>query len=200
MTQRLAGVREAFRPCTASAPIGSSVWRTVEPDGAPRPPQKPARFTLQAARLFANKRYTDSGAVHDDRGLKHRADKNTRPVPIPPALVKILREHIEEFGVAGDGRLFVTSKGGLYTNSVISRVWKSVRKQAFTPEQVVSSLAARKTGCAGRAPGGTSWCLSLRSGFSSRRHFGSPDLIARSRPAKWCMGQPSRDPFLQVKR
>ncbi|GGL19203.1 integrase [Sphaerisporangium melleum] len=99
-------------------------------------------LTLETARPFANKRYTDSGAAHDDRGLKHRADKDTRPVPIPPALVKILREHIADFGVAGDGRLFATSKGGLYTNSAISRVWKSARKQAFTPEQVVSSLAA----------------------------------------------------------
>ncbi|MEV6986862.1 tyrosine-type recombinase/integrase [Sphaerisporangium sp. NPDC051017] len=99
-------------------------------------------LTLESARPFANKRYTDSGAAHDDRGLKHRADKDTRLVPIPPALVKILREHIQEFGVAGDGRLFATSKGGLYTNSAISRVWKSVRKQAFTPEQVASSLAA----------------------------------------------------------
>ncbi|MEV7970030.1 hypothetical protein AB0O34_29195 [Sphaerisporangium sp. NPDC088356] len=97
---------------------------------------------METARPFANKRYTDSGAAHDSRGLKHRADKDTRLVPIPPALVKILREHIEEFGVAGDGRLFATSKGGLYTNSAISRVWKSIRKQAFTPEQVASSLAA----------------------------------------------------------
>ncbi|MEU9891674.1 tyrosine-type recombinase/integrase [Sphaerisporangium sp. NPDC051011] len=99
-------------------------------------------LTLETARPFANKRYTDSGAAHDSRGLKHRADKDTRPVPIPPALVKILREHIAEFGVAGDGRLFATSKGGLYTNSAISRVWKWVRELAFTPEQVASRLVA----------------------------------------------------------
>jgi integrase len=97
---------------------------------------------LEKARPFANKRYTDSGEAHDDRGLKHRAEKDTRRVPIPPALVTILREHIEEFGVAKDGRLFATSKGGLYTNSAISRVWKEIRKLAFTPEQVASPLAA----------------------------------------------------------
>ncbi|MET8146669.1 hypothetical protein ABZU32_40740 [Sphaerisporangium sp. NPDC005288] len=44
-------------------------------------------LALETARPFANKRYIDSGAAHDDRGLKHRTDKDTRPVPIPPALV-----------------------------------------------------------------------------------------------------------------
>jgi integrase len=31
------------------------------------------------------KRYTDSGQLHDDKGLKHRPDDEVRPVPIPPA-------------------------------------------------------------------------------------------------------------------
>ncbi|MET8139947.1 hypothetical protein ABZU32_06510 [Sphaerisporangium sp. NPDC005288] len=43
-------------------------------------------------------------------------------MPIPPALVAILREHIDKYGLADDGRLFATSKGGLYTASAISRV------------------------------------------------------------------------------
>ena len=34
-----------------------------------------------------------------------------RVVPIPPVLVKILREHIAEFGTAEDGRLFQTERG-----------------------------------------------------------------------------------------
>ncbi|TQS21390.1 MULTISPECIES: tyrosine-type recombinase/integrase [unclassified Microbispora] len=110
------------------------------------PEEEWGMLTLEKARPFANKRYTDSGEAHDDRGLKHRAEKDTRPVPIPPALVKILREHIEKFGVTKDGRLFATSKGGLYTNSAISRVWKEVRKLAFTPEQVASPLAATPYG------------------------------------------------------
>ncbi|MGW2143531.1 hypothetical protein ACWCOT_04410 [Nonomuraea bangladeshensis] len=46
------------------------------------------------------KRYTDSGERHDERGLKHRAVKTTRIVPIPPELVSILREPIEQHGVA----------------------------------------------------------------------------------------------------
>jgi integrase len=37
------------------------------------------------------KRYTDSGQLHDDKGLKHRPDDEVRPVLIPPELVAILR-------------------------------------------------------------------------------------------------------------
>ncbi|MEU8269129.1 hypothetical protein AB0B89_18415 [Sphaerisporangium sp. NPDC049002] len=76
--------------------------------------------------------YTDSGEAHDDRGLKHRPEKDTRPVPIPPALVTILRERIEKYGLADDGRLSATSKGGLYTALAISRFWKEVRALAAT--------------------------------------------------------------------
>jgi integrase len=71
------------------------------------------------------------------------AEKDTRRVPIPPALVKILREHIEEFGVAKDGRLFRTAKGRPYTASAISRIWQEARTIGFAPEQAASRLAAR---------------------------------------------------------
>ena len=37
--------------------------------------------------------WTDSGKPHDERHLKHRARKTTRPVPIPPELVTLLRAH-----------------------------------------------------------------------------------------------------------
>ncbi len=40
--------------------------------------------------------WTDSGKPHDERHLKHRARKTTRPVPIPPELVTLLRAHIKD--------------------------------------------------------------------------------------------------------
>ncbi|MFB7931871.1 hypothetical protein ACFC4C_22500 [Streptomyces sp. NPDC056039] len=49
--------------------------------------------------------WTDTGESFDTRGLKRRARKATRPVPIPPILVRLVREHIKEFGTAEDGRL-----------------------------------------------------------------------------------------------
>lgn len=52
-------------------------------------------LTLEKIRPESNKRYTDSGESHDERGLKHRDVRETRLVPIPPEQVEILRRHIE---------------------------------------------------------------------------------------------------------
>ncbi|MEV4526074.1 site-specific integrase [Streptosporangium sp. NPDC049304] len=101
------------------------------------------RLILAKSKPQTNKKWTDSGDAHDDRGLKHRAEDEGRPVPIPPELVAILREHIEEFGVHEDGRLFRTSRGGVISIGTYCEVWKAARAFALTPEQQVSPLAAR---------------------------------------------------------
>ncbi|MGI5493218.1 tyrosine-type recombinase/integrase [Microtetraspora malaysiensis] len=101
------------------------------------------RLVLAKSKPQANKRWTDSGEAHDDRGLKHRAVDEGRPVPIPPELVTILREHIEEFGAHDDGRLFRTSRGGVISIGTYCEAWQKARVLALTPEQVVSPLAAR---------------------------------------------------------
>ncbi|MFI7618259.1 tyrosine-type recombinase/integrase [Nonomuraea terrae] len=100
-------------------------------------------IVLEKARPQATKRWTNSGETHESRSLKHRADKETREIPIPPALVAMLREHIAEYGTAKDGRIFATSTGGTYSSSAHSYVWQEARKLALTPEQAASSLAAR---------------------------------------------------------
>jgi integrase len=100
-------------------------------------------LTLEKTKPQSNKRFTDSGKTHDDRGLKHRHEKVTRPVPIPPELVAILRAHIDRYGVGEDGRLFRTRTGGLISGSAYAKVWKEARTYALTPEQVASPLAAR---------------------------------------------------------
>jgi len=62
-------------------------------------------------------------------------------VPIPPELVTILREHIEESGTAQDGRPFRTVTGGMIFDT--THTWAIARTLALTPEQVASPLAAR---------------------------------------------------------
>jgi integrase len=99
------------------------------------------RLTLEQTRPEAGKQWTDSGEVHDDRGLKHRAERETRLIPIPPELVAILMAHIETHGTALDGRLFRTSRGRPFSASAINGVWAHVRTLAFTPVQVLSPLA-----------------------------------------------------------
>jgi integrase len=100
-------------------------------------------LTLWETRPTAGSRWTDSGEVHDRRGLKRRAARDVRIVPIPPALVEILRGHIDRFGLADDGRLFRSPGGGVVGSSTYARVWTLARSLALTPAQVASPLATR---------------------------------------------------------
>lgn len=100
-------------------------------------------LALQESRPDAGKRWTDSGEVHDRRGLKHRAAQARRFVPIPPMLVRILRGHLDRYGTGPDGRLFRSPKGGVVGSSTYNAVWEEARTYAFTPQQVASPLAGR---------------------------------------------------------
>ena len=99
-------------------------------------------LNLAASRPETNRRWTDTGTTHEQRGLKHRPTTATRRVPIPPELVTILRNHLHEFGTATDGRLFHTRRGGVLT-SAYTDIWAAARTLAFTPDQVLSPLANR---------------------------------------------------------
>ncbi|SEN11907.1 tyrosine-type recombinase/integrase [Nonomuraea pusilla] len=100
-------------------------------------------LTLEVTRPSSGKQWTDSGTVHDERGLKQREEREVRPVPIPPELVRILRAHLQEFGVAPDGRLFRNERGGILGASTYARAWEEARRLALTPQQVASPLAGR---------------------------------------------------------
>ncbi|GAA3335468.1 site-specific integrase [Amorphoplanes nipponensis] len=101
------------------------------------------RITLAETAPRSGTAWTDDGQAHERRGLKHRARKDTRPVPIPPQLVALLHKHIKDYDTAPDGRLFRGLHGGPLSESVYDRWWKLARKQAFTPPQVASPLARR---------------------------------------------------------
>lgn len=96
---------------------------------------------LHKATPYAGRRWTDNGELHDDKALKARADGETRSVPIPPVLVRILRAHIAEFGVGEDGRIFRTERGAPVTPFAYQKVWKQARPFALPPNRVGSSLA-----------------------------------------------------------
>ena len=98
---------------------------------------------LGESRPAAGKRWTDSGEVHDRRGLKHRGRKEVRPVPIPPVLVGALRDHLDRYGTGPDGRLFRSPGGGVVSSSTYFRVWEEARRYALPPTQVASPLAGR---------------------------------------------------------
>jgi integrase len=98
---------------------------------------------LNRTRPSVGKQWTDSGETHDDRGLKNRPAEEVRLVPVPPQLVTILRQHLDTFGTAEDGRLFTNERGGVVGSSTYYRVWQEARALALPPAAVASPLAAR---------------------------------------------------------
>ncbi|MFF0482709.1 tyrosine-type recombinase/integrase [Streptomyces sp. NPDC004435] len=97
--------------------------------------------TLHRTRPTVGKKWTKTGEVHDDRGLKNRAPEDVRVVPLPPVLVWMLLDGIETFGVADDGRLFFNERGGVVGSSTYGRVWSEAREFGLPPELVASPLA-----------------------------------------------------------
>jgi integrase len=91
----------------------------------------------------AGRPWTDEGTARQERGLQHRADNETRTIPIPPVLVRRLRAHIKRFGTTPDGRIFQTARGGILQDSGYNEVWTEARKQALTPAQYRSPLGRR---------------------------------------------------------
>jgi integrase len=87
--------------------------------------------------------WTDTGSPRQRRGLKHRGQGETRTVPIPSKLVRLLREHIDRYGVGVDGRVFRGARGGDFPDTEYGKVWRMAREKALTPEQQASPLARR---------------------------------------------------------
>ncbi|MFE6494844.1 hypothetical protein [Streptomyces sp. NPDC057748] len=69
------------------------------------------------------------------------ASKATRPVPIPPVLVRLVREHHKEFGTADDGRLFRAAQGGHLLSKGYGKIWKAARRAVLTEAEAASPLA-----------------------------------------------------------
>ncbi len=89
------------------------------------------------------KNWTDTGAVHEERGLKGRAADDTRVVPGYPSLTRILREHIKAESLKPRDLLFQGEGGDLLAGFVIRRAWRSARAAALTPDEFGSPLGKR---------------------------------------------------------
>ena len=98
------GGRDAPREPTASSPAAAGAASTWPP-----PPPAPASD------------WTDDGTARQARGLKHRAQHETRSIPIPPVLVQILRAHLKRYGTTPDGRIFRTARGGHHPGQRLQR-------------------------------------------------------------------------------
>lgn len=84
--------------------------------------------------------WTDNGKPRERRALKHRADGDTRHVPIHPELAALLREHLEQFGTGPHGRLFTGPRGGIITDRAYLKVFHEARTRALTAKEASSPL------------------------------------------------------------
>ncbi|PXY32105.1 tyrosine-type recombinase/integrase [Prauserella muralis] len=99
---------------------------------------------LERARAEVSAEWTDSGEASEEGPLKHRELDEGRKVPCPPALTRMLHQHLARFGTAPDGRLFRGARdGGRIGSSVYGRVWAAARERAFTAEVAAGPLAKR---------------------------------------------------------
>lgn len=92
---------------------------------------------------YANAAWTDDGQTSPRKSLKHRAQGQSRTVPVCPELLVYLKEHIKTFGTAPDGRLFFRLDGGAIRHSTYAKIWSKTRQAVLTPEQFASPLAKR---------------------------------------------------------
>ncbi|MBT2367154.1 site-specific integrase [Streptomyces sp. ISL-10] len=96
---------------------------------------------LEESRPEVGAGWTDDGSSYEQRGLKRRARGATRTVPIPPVLVKMIRDHREKYGIADDGRLFRAARGGRVRSTEYSELWDAARGIALTPAEARTPLA-----------------------------------------------------------
>jgi len=101
------------------------------------------KLLLSQTAPIAGGAWTDSGERRDRRQLKQRGVGEVRSVPCPPPLTALLRQHLDKFGTAADGRLFRNLTGGDLAESTIARVWDRARKRALSEAEYASVLARR---------------------------------------------------------
>lgn len=95
---------------------------------------------LSEAEPAPGRRWTGTGSSRERRELKHRAPDTTRPVPIHPDLVRLLRRHLAAFPTA-TGYVFRGPRGGRIADSTYLPYFKKARAAAFTPAEAASPLA-----------------------------------------------------------
>jgi integrase len=122
--------------------LPSRIWNTETRQWA-RDPDAWGELHFHGASPDAGTEWTDDGRHREERQLKHRADGESRTVPVCPELVTLLRAHLEEFGTDDDGRLFQGVRGGELPYITYRRAWDKARRTALSSEQYDSPLARR---------------------------------------------------------
>jgi integrase len=100
---------------------------------------------LRAAMPDVGRQWTDDGSSRDSRGLKQRAEGETRRVPCPPALVDLLREHLAGADGESGQLIFRGIQGCPLPTITYRRSWDRAwaRNAVFSVQDYQSPLAHR---------------------------------------------------------
>jgi integrase len=83
----------------------------------------------------AGRDWTDDGAVHQASKPKGGPRNAVRRVPIPPVLVTMLRDHVDQYGTAPHGRLFQTPRAAASTCRPPSGPCSERRTRSLSPKR-----------------------------------------------------------------
>ncbi|MFF0967577.1 tyrosine-type recombinase/integrase [Streptomyces sp. NPDC003703] len=134
---------EAFFGCLYYAAMRPAEATALRSTQCHLPDKGWGTLTLRQGVVRAGRNWTDDGTAHETRHLKARAVKDSRPVPIPPHFVRMLRQHLATHGTAPDGRLFRTTRGGVLQETGYGEVWAKARENVLTEAETTSLLARR---------------------------------------------------------
>lgn len=122
----------------------------IRADDLDLPPEDRAKdwgaLHLSGAAPHAGRNWTTDGSLRDSRALKHREQGDTRTAPMPPALVTIVRAHLEAFPPKANGRIFYGVRSDELPALTYMGVWRSARKEALSAREQASPLARRPYG------------------------------------------------------
>ncbi|MBB0245280.1 tyrosine-type recombinase/integrase [Streptomyces alkaliphilus] len=134
---------EAFFGCLYFAAMRPAEAMALRADQCHLPDRGWGTLTLRQGTVRAGRAWTNDGRAHETRQLKARAEKDSRPVPIPPHFVTLLRRHLTTYGTAPDGRLFRTNRNGLLQETGYGEVWAAARAAVLSETEAASMLARR---------------------------------------------------------
>ncbi|MES9555171.1 MULTISPECIES: hypothetical protein [unclassified Streptomyces] len=131
---------EAFFGCMYFAAMWPAEVIHLRIDQCHLPKNGRGVLKLSGGVVTSGKEWTDVGEVHS---LKRRAANATRPIPIPPQFVRMLRAHVKRVDVAPDGRLFRNQAGNYVDAAAYGITWARAREYALTRTERTSRLAKR---------------------------------------------------------
>jgi integrase len=133
----------AFFGCLYYAALRPEEAVALRRDDLILPAHGSGKMVLTTACPRTGTAWTSTGTPFEPRGLKHRPGGTIRIVPIPAVGAGMLRQHLQAFGTAPDGRLFRGARGGMLSESVYGRAWHAARQAALGPGPAATALARR---------------------------------------------------------